>query len=64
MTEPITVFIRVGADNIETELGTFTPDSRPDGHGAFIIVDNDRPLAALLRRAADAIENDGDLPVA
>jgi hypothetical protein len=64
VTEPIEVFMRVGADNDEIKIGQFRPVSVPDARGAVTIVDNDRPLAELLRLVADVIEVDGNLPVA
>lgn len=58
----IDVWLRVGTDNEQFLLGSFDPETRRM-NDMITLVDNDKPLAALLRRAADVIEADGDFPI-
>jgi hypothetical protein len=58
------VFLRVEG-NEEFEVGRFrmTPAHVSPGVPVIVVMNAERPLARLLRRVADVIETEGDLPV-
>jgi hypothetical protein len=59
-SDQVRVFLRLDG-NDEFEIGVFTRAERPSG--TVLVIDYNRPLAGLLRRVADVIEADGELPV-
>lgn len=60
--DPVAVYLRVEG-NEEFEIGRFYADASTYSKSGTVVIDYDRPLADLLRRVADAIERDDDLPV-